>query len=68
MKNKESNNLPVLVTIPEVAKRCSVSVKQVRRWINKKEGGLPIYRPGKGRLIRVAKSDLAEFLNDGRDA
>jgi excisionase family DNA binding protein len=66
MKDKGSNDLPLLLTVAEVAKCCSVSVKQVRRWI--KERGLRIYRPGRGRLIRIAKSDLAEFLSDGREA
>jgi excisionase family DNA binding protein len=60
MKNKEANHLPVLLTIAEAAERCRVSPKKVRRWI--KHDGLPIYRPRRGRIIRIAENDLAKFM------
>jgi excisionase family DNA binding protein len=60
VKNKEANHLPVLLTIAEAAERCRVSPKKVRRWIE--EDGLPIYRPRRGRIIRIAESDLAKFM------
>jgi len=65
MKNKAPNHIPVLLTVAEAAERCRVCTKTVRRWIE--NGLLRIYRPGGGRLIRIAESDIAEFIKDGRD-
>jgi excisionase family DNA binding protein len=51
-----------LLDLDEVAERCSVSTKTVRRWI---EGdGLPVHRlPGNGLrpIIRVAEDDLENW-------
>jgi excisionase family DNA binding protein len=58
----ERQALLVLLTVSEVAKRCSVSTKTVRRWI--KDRGLRTYRPPGGRLIRISEDDLATFIKN----
>jgi excisionase family DNA binding protein len=65
MKNKGPNQIPVLLSVAETAERCGVSTKTVRRWIKRR--CFRIYRPGGGRLIRIAESDLAEFIKRDRD-
>ncbi len=47
-----------LLTIKQVAERCSVSDRTVRRWI--KSGQLIAHKIG--RMNRVAETDLAIFL------
>ena len=49
-----------LLTIKEVAGRCRVSTKTVRRWI--KSGELPAYRLG--RQWRISERDLRRFHRD----
>ena len=58
------NQMDALFSIAQVAERCAVSTRTVRRWIE--DDGLPISRPGKGRLIRICESDLVEFIKRGR--
>jgi excisionase family DNA binding protein len=48
-----------LLTIADVADRCQVSPRSVRRWIDKDR--LRVIRLG--RSIRVAEGDLAKFLS-----
>ena len=48
-----------LLTIADVADRCQVSPRSVRRWID--DGRLKVIRLG--RSIRVAEGDLAKFLS-----
>ena len=60
MKTKKPDQLPVLLTVKQAAKRCSVCEKTVRRWI--KDRGLPVSRPPPGRIIRIAEIDLAKFI------
>ena len=48
-----------LLTVAQVAERCQVSPRSVRRWID--EGDLPVVRLG--RSVRVSENDLAAFLN-----
>ena len=48
----------VLLTPHEVATRCRVSLRTVRRWIA--DGELPVLRLG--RSVRIRKSALAAFL------
>ncbi len=52
------NRIPNLLTITDVADRCSVSVKTVRRWIA--AGDLVAHRLGQ--QLRVSEADLAAFL------
>lgn len=47
-----------LLTIDEVAERCRVSSRTVRRWIG--AGDLPAHRLG--RQLRIAPNDLSAFL------
>ena len=55
---------PRLLTIADVAERCGVSVKSVRRWIDRDE--LAVHRLPPGRAIRVSEADLALFLTQSR--
>ena len=48
-----------LLTIADVAERCQVSPRSVRRWID--DGRLRVIRLG--RSVRVAEGDLAAFLS-----
>jgi excisionase family DNA binding protein len=48
-----------LLTIADVADRCQVSPRSVRRWID--DGRLKVIRLG--RSIRVGERDLADFLS-----
>jgi excisionase family DNA binding protein len=48
-----------LLTIADVAERCQVSSRSVRRWID--EGRLKVIRLG--RNVRVSERDLAKFLS-----
>jgi excisionase family DNA binding protein len=64
MKDRRPNKVDALLSIAQVAERCAVSTRTVRRWIDDRD--LPISRPGKGRLIRISESDLAKFINRGR--
>jgi excisionase family DNA binding protein len=47
-----------LLTVPDVADRCQVSPRSVRRWID--EGLLRVIRLG--RSVRVSEGDLAAFI------
>lgn len=47
-----------LLTIADVADRCRVSPRSVRRWID--DGRLRVIRLG--RNVRVSEGDLANFL------
>ncbi len=49
-----------LLTIKEVAGRCRVSTKTVRRWIKRAE----LYAYKLGRQWRVSGRDLRHFLGD----
>jgi excisionase family DNA binding protein len=49
-----------LLTVAEVAERCRVDPKTVRRWIATKQ--LPAHRLG--RVWRVSERDLRRFLNE----
>ena len=51
-----------LLTIEEVAKICGVSIRSVRRWIDRDE--LPAVRIG--RLVRVGDRDLQQFFDRHR--
>jgi excisionase family DNA binding protein len=64
MTQRRPNQVDMLLSIADVAKRCVVSTRTVRRWIE--DSGLPIFRPGKGRLIRISERDLVAFINRGR--
>ena len=48
-----------LLTIADVADRCQVSSRSVRRWID--DGRLQVIRLG--RNVRVCEGDLAKFLS-----
>jgi excisionase family DNA binding protein len=48
-----------LLTITDVADRCQVSPRSVRRWID--DGRLRVIRLG--RSVRVSEGDLATFLS-----
>ena len=48
-----------LLTIADVAERCQVSPRSVRRWID--DGRLRVIRLG--RSVRVGERDLARFLS-----
>ena len=62
-ENKDALERPTrLLTIRGVASRLQVSEKSVRRWIG--AGDLPVYRLGD--CVRIAESDLAEFLKRRR--
>ena len=52
-----------LLTVEQVAERCSVSTRTTRRWI--KAGELRAHRLG--HLVRVSEDDLATFLAAHRD-
>jgi|tagenome__1003787_1003787.scaffolds.fasta_scaffold20794818_1 excisionase family DNA binding protein len=54
-----------LLTVEEVADRCSVSVRTVRRWIASRD--LPVHRLG-ARNVRISEHDLAAFLSTHREA
>lgn len=61
MTHSHQSQAPVrskLLTIKQVADRCSVSDRTVRRWIN--SGQLVAHRIG--RITRVAEIDIAAFL------
>lgn len=49
-----------LLTITDVAERCRVSTKTVRRWIER--GELAAFRLG--RQWRISERDLKRFLHD----
>ena len=49
-----------LLTIADVADRCQVSSRSVRRWID--EGRLKVIRLG--RNVRVSERDLANLLSN----
>ena len=49
---------PKLLTAAEVADRCGVSLRSVRRWI--RAGDLVTHRLG--RAVRVSDADLQRFL------
>lgn len=50
-------------TVAEVAERLRVATRTVRRWI--KSGDLVAHR--RGRVVRIAESDLKAFLARHRD-
>ena len=52
-----------LLTAQQVASRCAVSLRTVRRWIT--EGDLPVLRLG--RAIRIEGVDLQRLLARARD-
>jgi excisionase family DNA binding protein len=54
-------NAPLL-TAQQVAARCQVALRTVRRWIA--EGDLPVLRLGGA--IRIAEADLDRFLHRAR--
>ena len=54
--------LPHFHSVQSVAARLGVSVKSVRRWINR--GELEAHKFG--RQIRIAEPDLAAFIRDHR--
>jgi excisionase family DNA binding protein len=64
MKDKRPDQMHALPSIAQVAERCAVSTRTVRRWID--DSDLPISRPGKGPLIRISKIDLAQYINKSR--
>ena len=47
-----------LLDVAEIARRCQISQRQVRRWIAR--GELPVIRLG--RIVRVMELDLEHFL------
>jgi excisionase family DNA binding protein len=51
-----------LLTASQVAQRCQMSLRTVRRWIA--DGDLPVHRLG--RVIRIAEADLDRFLHRAR--
>jgi excisionase family DNA binding protein len=64
MKDRRPNQVDALLSIAQVAERCAVSTRTVRRWIE--DGDLTISRPGRGRLVRISESDLDKFIKQGR--
>ena len=60
MKRTHDANLESLLTIRDVAKRCRVDEKTVRRWIDR--GELAAHKLG--RQWRISERDLRKFLND----
>lgn len=55
------DELPVLLTVNDVAKVCRVHDRSVRRWVA--EARLRVVRAG-GRL-RIARAELLRFLSGG---
>jgi excisionase family DNA binding protein len=56
-----------LLTVPEVADRCRVSVDTVRRWLREKRlRGTML--GGQKTGYRVLESDLARFIRGGADS
>ena len=51
------------ISVVEVARRCDVSTRTVRRWIRARE--LPVYRLG--RQLRIRAQDLEIFLKLRRE-
>ena len=60
---KASPRLPNMLNVEQIVERMSVSIKTVRRWIERRE--LHCHRLGK--TIRVSDDDLIAFLNRHRD-
>ena len=56
-KSKATPDDPLL-TVPDVARECQVSVRTVRRWIT--DGDLTAVRLG--RIVRVRRADLDSFI------
>lgn len=51
-----------LLTAEQIAARCQVALRTVRRWIT--AGDLPVLRLG--RAVRIAEDDLERFLQRSR--
>ena len=51
------------ISVAEVARRCDVSTRTVRRWIRARQ--LPVYRLG--RQLRIRVQDLEIFLKLRRE-
>ncbi len=64
MSAPNTRPVPALLAIKKVAKRCDVSVRTVRRWIDCRE--LIAHRLG--RQWRISEADLAIFLATRRGA
>jgi excisionase family DNA binding protein len=60
---KASSRLPSMLSVEQVALQVGVSIKTVRRWINRRE----VHCHRLGRTIRVSEDDLIAFLNRHRD-
>lgn len=54
---------PKLLSALQVAERCGVSLRSVRRWIA--AGDLAVHRSG--RAVRVSEADLRRFLERRRE-
>ena len=60
---KATSRLPSMMSVKQIALQVGVSIKTVRRWIERRE--LHCHRLG--RSIRVSEDDLIAFLNRHRD-
>lgn len=60
---KTPPRLPTMLSVEQIALQVGVSIKTVRRWIERRE--LHCHRLG--RTIRVSEDDLVAFLNWHRD-
>ena len=62
-ESRMTQGFTTLRTIKEIALRCRVNDRTVRRWISNKE--LSIHRLG--RQIRISEADFAAFLKRHRE-
>jgi excisionase family DNA binding protein len=61
--NMASPRLVRMLNVEQIAQQVGVSIKTVRRWIERRE----IHCHRLGRTIRVSEEDLIAFLNRHRD-
>jgi len=64
MRQRHSDSSDPLLTVGQVAERCQVSERTVRRWID--AGDLAVIRLG--RLLRVRPIDLDQLLKEHLEA
>ena len=60
MSRRQTDASDPLLTVDQVADRCQVSTRTVRRWIT--DGDLAFIRLG--RLVRIRERDLDRFLKE----
>ncbi len=62
-EHSKTDDLPILRTIKDIAARCRVSERTVRRWID--SGDLAVHRLGG--CLRITQEDFARFLKRHRE-